>query len=155
MKTYRALGALLTDEKMSHYARFASQGNPASEAGEAFRSALEKTSGPLKVGIINSLGARRDEKAVAALAGLVTDANRDVAVAALDALGVGLPRDMLGTERYYTSWMDTQESNDILHFQQHSFSTYQQDLQNNLRRIRPLLRPLAPIAHWLLRKLLA
>lgn len=81
------LGALLTDEKMSHYARFALQGNPSSAAGEAFRGALEKTTGPLKVGVINSLGARRDEKAVAVLAGLVTDANRDIAVAALDALG--------------------------------------------------------------------
>lgn len=75
--------------------------------------------------------------------------------AALDALGVGLPRDMLGTERYYTSWMDTQESNDILRFQHHSFRVYQQDLQDNLRRLRPLLTPLAPVVHWLLKKLLA
>lgn len=81
------LAALLVDEKMSHYARYALQGNPAAAAGVALREALGKTSGALKVGMITTLGARRDEKAVEALAGLTGDANADIAVAAMDALG--------------------------------------------------------------------
>ncbi len=74
--------------------------------------------------------------------------------AALDALGVGLPRAMLGSNRYYTSWMDTAESNDILQFQQHTFTDYQADMQQRLRFLRPLMKPLAPLVLWIMRYLL-
>ncbi len=82
-----AVAPLLTDEKLSHYARFALQGNTSSAAGDALRAALEKVSGPLKVGMINSLGVRRDEKSVALIAPFASDANADTATAAMDALG--------------------------------------------------------------------
>lgn len=74
--------------------------------------------------------------------------------AALDALGVGLPRELLGTERYYTSWMDTVESNDILAFQHHNFASYQQDMQQRMQSLRRFFKYLAPLMHWVMKKVL-
>lgn len=74
--------------------------------------------------------------------------------AALDALGIQLPRDMLGSNRYYTSWMDTAESQDILQFQNHSFADYRQGMRQRLRWVRLLLAPLAPLVLWIMRLLL-
>ncbi len=53
-----ALAALLTDEQLSHSARYALESMPSAKAGEALADALAKTSGLTKVGIINSLGFR-------------------------------------------------------------------------------------------------
>jgi hypothetical protein len=74
--------------------------------------------------------------------------------AAINALGINLPRDMLGTDRYYTSWMDTAESQDILQFQNHRFADYQADMRQRLRFIRWLTAPLAPLVLWIMRKIL-
>lgn len=74
--------------------------------------------------------------------------------AALGALGITLPRDMFGEARFYTSWMDTRESQDILRFQKHSFSDYQQEMQAKLKPWRWLAGPLAPLVLWGLRRVL-
>lgn len=74
--------------------------------------------------------------------------------AALNAMGITLPRDMLGSDRYYTSWMDTTESQDILQFQQHGFADYQADLRQRLRWPRLVMRPLAPLVLWSMRRAL-
>lgn len=74
--------------------------------------------------------------------------------AAINALGIQLPRDMLGTDRYYTSWMDTTDSQDILQFQRHRFVDYQNDMRQRLRLVRWLTAPLAPLVLWIMRKLL-
>ncbi|MBP8030451.1 MAG: NAD(P)-dependent oxidoreductase [Pseudomonadales bacterium] len=74
--------------------------------------------------------------------------------AAINALGIELPRDMLGHERYYTSWMDTAEAQDILQFQHHRFADYQQDMRQRLRWVRLLTAPLAPLVLWIMRRLL-
>ncbi|HQQ75355.1 MAG TPA: NAD(P)-dependent oxidoreductase [Pseudomonadales bacterium] len=74
--------------------------------------------------------------------------------AAINALGIQLPRDMLGSERYYTSWMDTAETQDILQFQQHHFADYQQDMQQRLRWVRLFTAPLAPLVLWIMRRVL-
>ncbi|HRF87300.1 MAG TPA: sugar nucleotide-binding protein, partial [Pseudomonadales bacterium] len=74
--------------------------------------------------------------------------------AALNAMGITLPRDMLGSDRYYTSWMDTAESQDILQFQQHSFADYQADLRQRLRWSRLIMKPLAPLVLWSMRRVL-
>jgi nucleoside-diphosphate-sugar epimerase len=74
--------------------------------------------------------------------------------AAINALGIDLPREMLGKERYYTSWMDTTESQDILDFQHHTFADYQQDMNNRLRFLRPVLSFLAPLVLWAMRLIL-
>lgn len=82
-----ALAALLTDEKLSHMARYALERIPAPEAAQAMRDALPRTRGKLKIGMISSLGVRRDEASVPAMAALLGDADAAVARAAAMALG--------------------------------------------------------------------
>jgi len=82
-----ALADLLTDKDLSHMARFALQYLPAEEAGAALRAALGKTSGDLRVGVIASLGWRRDAAATAALAKLAAGDDEAAASAAVTALG--------------------------------------------------------------------
>ena len=82
-----ALAALLTDEQLSHSARYALESMPSAKAGQALIDALGKTSGLTKVGIINSLGFRHETRAVPALATLLTDHDAQVAAAAATALG--------------------------------------------------------------------
>ena len=82
-----ALAALLTDEKLAHMARHALEPMTDPAAGAALRDALGKVQGKLLVGVINSIGFRRDAKATAALAGLLSNSNVEVAAAAAAALG--------------------------------------------------------------------
>lgn len=82
-----AIAALLADEKLSHMARYALARIPGSAADDALRQALGKVKGKLLAGVINSLGERRDEKAVGDLAKLLGDADPIVAGAAAAALG--------------------------------------------------------------------
>ena len=82
-----ALAALLPEKDHSHMARFALERIPAPEAAQAMREALPKVSPDLKIGVISSLGARQDAASVAALEGLLGDANVGVAAAAAFALG--------------------------------------------------------------------
>ena len=87
-----ALAALLGDEKLSHMARLALEPMPCPEAGAALREALGKTSGRIKVGIINSLAIRKDEQAVPELIKLLSGADAEVAQVAAMSLGaVGTP----------------------------------------------------------------
>lgn len=82
-----ALAALLSDPQLSHYARFGLEPNPDPSAAEALRAALKKVKGVLLVGVINSIGARRDAEAVEALGRLLASADPEVAQAAAAALG--------------------------------------------------------------------
>ena len=82
-----ALRAVLPDEDLSHMARYALERIPAPEAAAAMRNALPTLSGALKVGVIGSLGVRRDAASVAALAGLLKNTDKAVASAAAHALG--------------------------------------------------------------------
>ena len=82
-----ALAALLPGKDLSHMARYALERIPAPEAAAAMRDALPKLSGTLKVGVIGSLGVRRDAASVAALAGLLGDADKSIASEAAHALG--------------------------------------------------------------------
>ncbi|MGD0896948.1 MAG: hypothetical protein ABR915_03870 [Thermoguttaceae bacterium] len=87
-----ALAALLPDKDLSHMARYALERIPAPEAAKALRDALPKLSGALKVGVIGSLGARRDHESVRALCMLAALAKGAVAAAAAGALGdIGTP----------------------------------------------------------------
>src|SRR5579859_5094121 len=63
------LAGLLGDEYLSHMARYALERIPLPEAAQALREALPKLSGKLKIGLISSLGSRRDGSAVTALSG--------------------------------------------------------------------------------------
>jgi len=82
-----ALAALLTDEELSHSARYVLEAMPSAKAGQALLEALPKTTGANRVGIINSLGERGDQRAVAPLAGLLADPDVATAMAAAETLG--------------------------------------------------------------------
>lgn len=81
------LARLLIDEKRSHLARFALQAMPGPAAAAALRNAAPALKGALLVGVINSLGERRDAESVGLLRGLLRDADPPVARAAAEALG--------------------------------------------------------------------
>jgi len=85
-----ALAALLGDEKLSQRARNALEAIRDPSADDALREALGKVQGRLRLGVIASLGVRRDAKAVPALAELLKQP--DTAAAAARALGdIGTP----------------------------------------------------------------
>lgn len=86
-QSVEALAALLTDEELSHSARYVLETLPAPEASKALRQALARTSGALKVGIINSLAIRHDSAAVSDLEKLLSSPDQPVAVASAQALG--------------------------------------------------------------------
>jgi hypothetical protein len=89
-----ALASLLTDKDNSHMARYALERIPAPEAAAALRDAVAKLSGTLKVGVIGSLGVRRDAGSLVVLGAAWDDARRDsdAAVACAVALGdIGTP----------------------------------------------------------------
>jgi HEAT repeat protein len=81
------LAALLSQEKHSHMARYALERIPAKEAATALRDSLAKVNGPLKVGVIASLGVRRDADSVAALIAQLSDSDEQIVRAAATALG--------------------------------------------------------------------
>jgi HEAT repeat protein len=86
------LASLLGDEKLSHMARYALETIRDPSVDEALRDALGKVRGRPRLGVIGSLGARRDPKAVDALAGLLKGADAAAAQAAARALGnIGTP----------------------------------------------------------------
>lgn len=82
-----ALAALLGDEKLAHMARHALEPMPDPAAAAALRAALGKLQGRLLVGVINSLGFRRDAQATAALAKFLGNPDAEVSTAAAAALG--------------------------------------------------------------------
>jgi HEAT repeat protein len=69
-----ALAALLADEQLSHSARYALESMPYAEAGRALVEALDKSQGATQVGIINSIGFRRESSALPVLAKILADA---------------------------------------------------------------------------------
>ncbi|MBN2581576.1 MAG: HEAT repeat domain-containing protein [Planctomycetes bacterium] len=81
------LAALLGDEKLSHVARYGLERNPDPAVDEALRSALGQVRGRPLVGVITSIGVRRDAKAVPALAGLLKDSDAVTARATARAMG--------------------------------------------------------------------
>jgi hypothetical protein len=81
------LGKMLTGEETSDMARYALERIPGTAVNSALREALRQAKGKPKVGIINSLGQRRDKKAVRALSRLVGNSDKTVAAAAAAALG--------------------------------------------------------------------
>jgi nucleoside-diphosphate-sugar epimerase len=74
--------------------------------------------------------------------------------AAMEAIGVSLPREILGNAPYYTCWMDTAESQALLEFQRHSFADYRDEMGRRLRWARRALAPFRPLVGWGLRRFL-
>jgi HEAT repeat protein len=87
VKAVPALEALLGDKDLSHMARYALERIPGAEASKALAGAAGKLAGQLKIGMINSIGARRDAASADMLIGLLKDSDAQVASAAACALG--------------------------------------------------------------------
>lgn len=81
------LAALLGDEHLGQYARDGLERMPDAAAGAALRDALGRLQGNALIGVVHSLGLRRDAAAVPALEKLAGDASSAAAPAALLALG--------------------------------------------------------------------
>lgn len=81
------LSALLDDEHLSVYARYGLEPISDPSVDDALRAALSKLKGDFLIGVINSIGKRRDAKASSALAGMLYDSDAGVARAAAAALG--------------------------------------------------------------------
>lgn len=82
-----ALTKLLASEDTADMARYALERIPGAAVDQALRSMLAKSFGKVKIGIINTLGRRRDGMAVPALRTLVTGSDAAVGAAAAAALG--------------------------------------------------------------------
>ncbi|HEU0037760.1 MAG TPA: HEAT repeat domain-containing protein, partial [Verrucomicrobiae bacterium] len=82
-----ALSPLLADPQLSSWARIALEVIPGRAADEALREAMDKVQGKLLVGVINSIGVRRDAKAVNGLIARLKETDVEVATAAAVALG--------------------------------------------------------------------
>ncbi len=82
-----ALAALLSSPELSSWARIALEVIPDTAADDALRTAAGQLQGRLLVGVINSLGVRRDAKSVDCLVARLKDSDCGVAQAAAVALG--------------------------------------------------------------------
>lgn len=80
------LAAMLASPKSAEIARYALERIPGPAVDRALRSALAKTSDRTRIGIINTLGRRRDGAAVSALRPLASGSDQATAAAALFAL---------------------------------------------------------------------
>jgi HEAT repeat protein len=81
-----ALAALLGDPQLSAYARFGLEPMRDPSADDALRAALDKVKGIQLVGVINSIGFRKDKQALVRLQRLQHDPDTAVARAADAAL---------------------------------------------------------------------
>lgn len=81
------LAKLLSDKDLASWARIALEAIPDPAVDTALRQAAGKLQGRLLVGVINSIGVRRDAGAVDVLAARLKDADAQVASAAAVAMG--------------------------------------------------------------------
>lgn len=82
-----ALSPLLADDRLASWARIPLEAIPGPAADNALRQALDRLHGKLLVGVINSIGVRRDAKAIGKLSSKLKDPDLEVAAAAAVALG--------------------------------------------------------------------
>jgi HEAT repeat protein len=86
------LAKLLSNERLASWARIALEVIPGTQVDEALRKSTESLQARLLVGVINSIGVRRDAGAVDLLSKRLADQDGDVASAAAVALGrIGNP----------------------------------------------------------------
>jgi len=81
------LAKLLSDEQLASWARIALEAIPGTAADEALRTAAGSLDGQLLVGVVNSIGVRRDAGALELLSGLMQ--NQDALVASCAAVALG------------------------------------------------------------------
>lgn len=81
------LAKLLSDPQLASWSRIALEAIPGSASDEALRKASESLEGNLLVGVLNSIGVRRDAGSVEVLTKRLSDKDEEVASAAAIALG--------------------------------------------------------------------
>ncbi len=81
------LAPLLQDPQLASWARIALEAIPGPDAANALREATASLQGKLLIGVLNSLGVRRDAQAVELLTTHLASRDDDVAAAAAVALG--------------------------------------------------------------------
>lgn len=82
-----ALAPLLDDAELNSWARIALEAVPDPSADRALREAAERLDGRILIGVLNSIGVRRDTEAVDVLARHLKGADSEAAAAAAAALG--------------------------------------------------------------------
>lgn len=82
------VAALLSHPQLSCYARFCLEPNPDPAVDDVLRAALPKLKGRLQVGVITTIGVRKDTKALDALIRLINDSDPEVAGAAAASVGM-------------------------------------------------------------------
>jgi HEAT repeat protein len=82
------MAALLNHPQLSCYARFGLEPNPDPSVDEALRAALPKLDGKLKIGVITTMGVRKDAKALDALVKLIDHDDAQIAGAAAASVGM-------------------------------------------------------------------
>src|SRR5215467_992311 len=82
------MAALLNDPHLACYARFGMEPNPDPSVDDAFRAALPKLKGKLQMGVIHSIGFRKDAKALDPLKNLIGDSDAQIAGSAAAAVGM-------------------------------------------------------------------
>lgn len=107
----KPLAALLADEQLSHMARYALETIPDPGVDKALREAAETLQGRPLVGVIGSIGVRRDPKAVSILTRHLADSNAEVVQAAARSLGkIG---NSATTKALEKAWPKTAEANQL------------------------------------------
>jgi short-subunit dehydrogenase len=103
------------------------------DAGLAFANAV---SCPATVGRVLLIGGGKDCRMY----------QRDFMTRALDGLGIGmLPESAFGHTRFNIDWMDTAESEQLLHYQRHGYGDYVAGMRRLLGARRFFIRALGPI----------
>jgi len=83
----KTLVSLLNNKDTSDMARYALERIPGEDVDRALREKLIDTTGEIRIGIINSIGVRRDKNAVEMLKDLAEDKDTLTACAAINSLG--------------------------------------------------------------------
>lgn len=76
---------------------------------------------------------------------------------AFAAFGLKLAKNVHGQDYFYTHWLDTEESQRLLQFQQHTIDDYRQEMMDKVKGIRCVVKPLSflinPILPFVLKRL--
>ena len=104
------LASFLADPELTSWARTALEVIPGDEAAEALREAVGRTEGRTQIGIVNSIGVRRDAAAIGLLTELLKGADDEVVDAAAVAMGrIGTTESATILRREFTNAQTTKQ----------------------------------------------
>jgi nucleoside-diphosphate-sugar epimerase len=75
---------------------------------------------------------------------------RDFVGGMMEAMGIGrLPDSAFATTpSAFSDWIDTTESQKLLHYQRHSFTDFTREISASLGPLRPVMRIMSPLIRW-------